>query len=761
MKYVNKLIGIALLPLTVCGLVSCDADEGFTPTTTVSTERPLAGHVSLHIISAPASDTDTRLAYEPEAGYRFETGDSLSARLMDTVASMDTTVSWYEKYRLTDMVEAETVFVRQQDGAWNASVELREGNYFFLYPYKSGQQVGTSCRFVLDGQTQHGTSAEAVTRAFAENNLYVGYAPVRADSACQGYNVSVELRPVFGALGIRVTNDGRQPYTLRRLTLRTLDGGFHTSVTLDPTRALYASRDGYFNIPQYLGDDSPEGIEAGYDASLADYSRREALRDLVRPTEGAEPAETVSLAVADAVPLKRQATQDFLVMLPEGVYTDLLLDIETIEGTVHNLLLEGRTEISTRLGALREVRFTDDDVSFLPETDASSTRDVEYLIRWNVNTETMLTATLHDNVRLSGEMYNQLRNGKSTGLTFRLNGYSVVIDPDVDATALSGKLFFEDTDDMKGRIIVRGKQYLSSGIPAMVRNEGELTLSGGEGYYIENLGTAEVTGKVTDCVWTGDGLLEVAQGAELSGDIAIQPDGLTLNYGTINGLSLNEGRLTNYGEATGDDTGFNTGEVDNEGGRFFISINEGDIRAKAESTTVIGDNAKGRIFITGLAEDGNLLVRDAGKQGIVIQELHGDVTTDAADSRANTLWIDSTLSGAKDAEGQAQDIDLSDYTVTATSPKARIENEGQEMKVSSLQVLPGAVLYIAHASVNTPVVRMEGNTTGTAELFISTFGNLYNGTSATRIEGIDETCNTVRNYGGQKTLFIVTGVEAQ
>ena len=755
MKRMNKLIGTALLS-TVIGLASCTEEYDLPQQAGFAGERPLAGHVSLNV-ATPSSEADTRLAYEPGAGYRFEAGDSLAACLMDVVASTDTAASWYERYHLTDVVTESAAFTLDAEGSWTTASTLREGNYFFLYPYKPGQKAGGACTFSLSGQTQTGTSRESLTRAFAENNLYVGYAPIVTDSTREGYGVDVELRPVFGALGIRVYNNARQACHVRSLTLRLPGGGFPTTVAINPTACGYATKDGTFNIAQYVGDNSPEGVEAGYDVAFTDYSRRKAIRDLVKPLPASEAAETVRLTVEEAEALKRQASQDFLVMLPEGTYTDLLLDIETDEGLIHHLPLSGETVISTAKGALREVRFTEDDFSPLPEVNASSTLDVEYLIRWNVNTETMLTAHLNDNIRITSKMYDMLRDGKSTGLTINLNGHSVVIDKDVDATAMSGKLFFSDAAEREGRIIVLGEQRLSEGIPATVRNEGKLVLSGGEGYSIESPGVTEVQGKVAQCVLTGNGLLDITQGAELSGEISSPENGVILNHGKLDGLKLNGGKLTNYGEVSGDGASLNTGTVYNEGGRCFIGINQGEIHAAGYGATVVQDNADGRIFITGLENDGNILVGDSGKQGAIIQELYGDVTTDKADSRANTLWIDAILSGAKDAKGEAQDIDLSAYTVTAAGPAARIENGGKEMKFASLQVLAGATLYIAHASVDTPSVSMEGDATGKAGLFISNRGNLYNDTGATVINGTGEAYNTVSNYGGHNTRIVVNG----
>ena len=758
MKRMSKQIGLAIVSLAAFGLTACTEEYGMPQAAGLATERPLAGQASLRV-SAPSSEADTRLAYEPGEGYRFEAGDSLAACLMDVVASTDAGASWYERYRLTDVVTDHAAFVHDAEGTWSAASALREGNYFFMYPYKPGLAAGSPCRFTLEGQVQRGTSRESLTRAFAENNLYVGYSPIVADSVRQGHDASVELRPVFAALGIRLLNDGRQSYHVRRLTLRLPEGGFPNTVSIDPTDCAYATADGRFNIAQYLGDDSPEGVEAGYDPAFNDYSRREAIRDLIRPSSGAEPARTVSLTVEGAEPLKRQASQDFIVMLPEGAYADLLLDVETDEGRIHNLSLQGETLASTTKGAMREVRFTDDDVSALPEVSASSTTDVEYLIRWNVNTATRLTANLDANIRITRGMYEMLRDGKSLSLTVNLNGHSVVLDEDVDATALGGKLFFSNTPAGEGRIVVTGEQRLTRGIPAVIRNEGKLVLAGGEGYGIENLGVAEVRGKVKDCVLESSGTLSVVEGAELEGATSnLTEDGLVLNRGKLYGLRLNEGRMTNHGEASGDAASVNKGKIYNLAGRLTIGANQGVMRAEGESTTVIlTDNTQGLLFITGLAENGNIRVEARDRRGPVIQELHGDTTTDAADIRANTLWIDATLGGAKDREGNARDIDLSAYTVTAAGPSARMENGGKEIKVASLQVLPGATLYIANASVNSPIVRMEGDEKASAKLFISNWGNLYHGAGATAIEGTGEDYNSVRNYGGDNTRIVVNG----
>ncbi len=758
MRRMNKQIGLAIVSLAAFGVVACTEEHDLPQAAGLSVDRPLAGQASLRV-SVPSPEADTRLGYEPGEGYHFEAGDSLAACLMDVAASTDAGASWYEKYRLTDVVTGHVAFVRDAEGVWSAGSDLREGNYFFIYPYKKGLKAGSPCRFTLEGQVQRGTSRESLTRAFAENNLYAGYAPIVADSARQGHGASVELRPVFAALGIRLLNDGRQSYHVRRLTLRLPEGGFPNAVAIDPTDCAYATADGRFNIAQYLGDGSPDGVEAGYDPTFGNYSRREAMRDLMCPLPGAEPAETAILSVEGAEALGRQDSQDFVIMLPEGTYADLLLDVETDEGRIHNLSLQGETVVSTTKGALREVRFTDDDVSALPEVSASSTTDVEYLIRWNVNTATRLTANLDANIRITRRMYEMLRDGESLSLTVNLNGHSVVLDEDVDATALGGKLFFSDTPAGEGRIVVTGEQRLTRGIPAVIRNEGKLVLAEGEEYDIENLGVAEVRGKVKGCVLENSGVLSVGEGAELEGATSnLTKDGLVLNRGRLDGMLLNEGRMANYGESTGNATSINKGEIDNQAGRLTIGVNQGAIHAEGESTTVIlADNTQGLLFITGLAENGNILVEARDKRGPVIQELYEDATTDAADIRANTLWIGATLCGAKDREGNAQDIDLSAYTVTAARPSARMENGGKEMKVASLQVLPGATLYVAQASVDCPSVRMEGNEKASAELFISNWGNLYNGAGATVVDGTGEEYNSVRNYGGHDTRIVVNG----
>ena len=77
-----------MLSTAIC-LASCTEEYGLPQPADFAVERPLAGHVSLNV-ATPSSEADTRLAYEPGAGYRFEAGDSLAACLMDVVASTDT-----------------------------------------------------------------------------------------------------------------------------------------------------------------------------------------------------------------------------------------------------------------------------------------------------------------------------------------------------------------------------------------------------------------------------------------------------------------------------------------------------------------------------------------------------------------------------------------------------------------------------------------------------------------------------------------------
>lgn len=712
--------------------------------------RPTASYVTL---ITDEVTPETRLGYNSN-GYYFEAGDTLGACLMDLPnvgALSNPMASWYDKYNLVSTISTNYPFVRNIEGVWISSAKLSEGNYFFMFPYNSHEGSRSAYTYTLGGQTMKDTSTESLQRAFATSNFFVGYAQIK-EGTTNSDAVRIRMRPAFGALGFTVVNNGNQAYTLRRVVVKNPGKGFPTTVTVDPTNCVYATTtEGHFNVAQYIGDSTPAGMSAGYVPDCEGYTPQAALDDLIKPLPEKDPVDEVAVSIEHAEPLAAGQSQNILVMLPQGSYDDLLVDIETDRGTVHNLPLVGKTHIAVNQGVIRELTFKDEDVPILPATDASGTDEVAYLIRWNVNTATGLAAQLNSNIHISREMYDQLRDGKSTKLHIEMNGHSVIIDRDVDTSALCGKLEFSNMED-EGRIVVIGEQELTTTVDAIIDNEGTLRLASGSGYRIKNHGNVYITGKASVMQIVNHGMLDVKTGTSLVGsDISNQPSGVCINRGTLEGMTDNIGLLTNLGTLTGE---CNAGTIYNDAGTITLTQNIGNIYAEGVSTTVIGANAEGHaagnLIITNLADGGNFKVEDGALPGYIVQELETDTTTAYINHLANTLWLDATLIGVKDNTGNRQDIDLSTYSIVAVGSNARLDNGGKEIKVGNLQVKKGATLTIFKADVNCASVRMEGETGAIATLQISNWGNLYYANAAATIYG-NIAYNKVENYGGEKT----------
>lgn len=732
--------------------------EPFAPET--GPTRPTVENIRL-VLNTPSADADTRLDYAPD-GYRFEAGDTLTACLMDSpngVATGNPDACWYDKYTLIGSINTNYPFVRDGQGAWTSSTKLSEGNYFFMYPYNSRNGSRQAYTHTLGVQTLKDGSMASLMRLYAESNFFVGYAPIR-EGTSNSEVVRMDMRPVFGALGITLQNGSKQRCVLRRVTVRNLDVGFPTTVVVDPTACTYATDNGLFNIAQYTGDDSEAGRANGYEENREGYTRRAALDDLVKPLPGQKNAEKVEVRITDGAEVAPTKEQRLLVMLPQGEYEDLLLEVDTDKGMIHNLLLEGKTTVSTDRKTHRTVSFKDEDLSRLPATNASATDDLARLIRWNVNTPTTLKANLQADIRITAAMYEELRDGKSELLQINLNGHSLVVESDVDETALCGKLVCSDAG-AAGKVIVTGRQVLDKAVDATIQNENELLLLDGSDYRIENRGTLIIGGKIGSATVSTTGAVVIGQDASIDGEITVEAGGRVVNHGTLTGLKENAGLLTNLGNVQGKS---NTGLLRNMAGEVRLKENTGCIQAEDRSATVITENGdgsvQGTLVITRLAADGNFKVEDASRKGYIVQELDGEHTTGEVNPLANTLWLSGILSGAKDAQGKAQAIDLIGYTLVAVGPEVRLCNEGAELKAGALQIRAGASLTIFRTDVECPTVSMQGKADAPASLVITNLSNLYGLSSAgeTAVIGNGTGHNKVENFGGERTRISLSNL---
>lgn len=719
--------------------------------------RPTVENVRL-VLTDRDADADTRLNYGSD-GYRFEAGDTLAACLMDfpdETAMADPYASWYDKYKLIGNINTNYPFVRDARGTWSSSAKLSEGNYFFMFPYNSRNGSRQAYTHTLGTQTMEDGSMASLMRLYAESNFFVGYSAIK-EGTSNSDAVRIDMCPVFGALGIVLRNDGKRSYTVKRILLRHLDGGFPTTVAVNPTACTYATDNGLFNIAQYIGDDSDAGRANGYEEDRVDYHRMKALEDLVKPLPG-QTAEKLEVRITDGAEVLPGQEQRLLVMLPKGEYEDLLLEVETDRGIVHNLLLEGATSVATDRKTLRTVSFKDEDVSRLPAVNASATEDLARLIHWNVNTPTILTANLQTDVSVTAAMYEELRDGKSDSLLINLNGHNLLLEDDVDETALCGKLAFSEGDPKGGRVIVTGRQLLSKGIGVTLQNEGELRILNGKGFQIENRGVLTVNGETASAEIITSGAMLVEEGASIDGLVTIEEGGVAVNRGMLSKV-VNAGRLTNLGKVS---DGSNTGLLMNLAGEVRLEENIGRVHAEGCSSTLIGDNEadaeKGTLIITRLATDGNIKVENTNRKGYVVQEMEGEQNTDTINPLANTIWLNGWLAGSKDKTGYAQPIDLSGYAVVATGAEARLSNEGAELKIGALQVNAGASLTIYRTDVQCPIVSMAGNSEAPACLTISSLSNLYSEQKAMQIVMHNGTAyNIVKNYGSEKTKIEING----
>ena len=310
--------------------------------------------VTLNVLGDGA---DTRLAFDSEDGYEWQTNDTIGALLMDKVLGETRPhqeewkdLVWTQKYGLVDYINTDYPFVRQSDGTWQTNAKMLEGNYFFSFPYASytGNREAVHS---LGEQIQDGTSAEALREAYAKNQFFVGYARIHAGT--EGGDVmsaNLEMTPMLGAVGVTVKSVGTGTLQVKKIVLQSED--FSTLIKIDPTKALYKGENGnhegyvldgtklttwgnvtgdnYFNYANYeemqrSGDTwtyLPEFAEKYADETLvnnteksANYNRQEALRAVVNPIkEGVGADDRAELTVLNAPVQKAQEEANFLIM---------------------------------------------------------------------------------------------------------------------------------------------------------------------------------------------------------------------------------------------------------------------------------------------------------------------------------------------------------------------------------------------------------------------------------------------------------------
>ena len=398
--------------------------------------------VTLNVLGDGA---DTRLAFDSEDGYEWQTNDTIGALLMDKVLGKTRPhqeewkdLVWTQKYGLVDFINTDYPFVRQSDGTWQTNAKMLEGNYFFSFPYASytGNREAVHS---LGEQIQDGTSAEALREAYAKNQFFVGYARIHAGT--EGGDVmsaDLEMTPMLGAVGITIKNVGTESLQVKKIVLQS--DAFSTLIKIDPTMADYDGENGksdynldalneliyqtpawdgapvgggYFNYANYEEMERtgntwtfiPEFKEQYASGNLvnnteksANYNRQEALRAVVNPiTEGVGADDRAELTVLNAPVQKAQEEANFLIMTniyENGTTDEIKAYVYTDRGMAGPVVIssvKGEIEVGTSGNGVTSVITNNPIVEIAPgvtnkvtlEIDNNSVQDPENMNTYN------------------------------------------------------------------------------------------------------------------------------------------------------------------------------------------------------------------------------------------------------------------------------------------------------------------------------------------------------------------------------------------
>lgn len=366
----------------------------------VDAQRPTVDNVILSLLDdAPES----RLGFGGN-GYLWETGDVLGALLMDDwndnvlQGKRPSTVSeeewndytWTQRYILSDQIHTDYPFTRQEDGTWTTNAKMQEGNYFFAFPFKT-YEGKREAMHDLSEQEQDGVTQEALQKAYAKNNFFIGYSRIHAGTAeADVINANIKMTPVLGAVGITVKNVGTGKFTVEKIVLKS--NKFATVIKVDPTKAKYKGEDdrlakdsqyninidnvywnsldfnnlenSYFNYANYE-EMTFDGSSWVYNDTFAErytkngalvnnteksdnYNRDNALRAVINPVKDTD--HRVELTVTNSPELKSQESARFVVMT--NIYEYDAVEDDPIEDNIY-------ADIYTDRGIVQGVRISD------------------------------------------------------------------------------------------------------------------------------------------------------------------------------------------------------------------------------------------------------------------------------------------------------------------------------------------------------------------------------------------------------------------
>lgn len=712
--------------------------------------RKMIENVTLNL----ESNAETRLAYG-SAGYQWEADDAIGACLMDVITNdyQNPTKLWNEWFDLTDYIQTNYMFVRDEDGNWNTEAKMCEGNYFFCYPYNTNYGLRDAYSFTAAVQTLEGTDNASLMKAYTENNAFIGYGKVKAGDS-EGESVKVDMVPVFGATGFTIKNTGTNTYTIERIVLRGTE--IKNAAVVNPTSCTDVIQyngmpaiNNKFNVAQYVGDvdevyNSSSNPNGKYNPSWGAYSRVNALLDVLDYSKAGNGSVEVFIEGGNTVAPQKSINVIAMVQpvknipavtLPNANTDMIVLDIYTDKGIISNIQLNNRyttneggsstsnvlTDVAlSEIGTGNKVEVTFDDTSLdVPaEMDVNSNEDLATLIHWNAKVPTAIKANLTADVTITKEMYAELAASTITGAT--INGkqetapsmyeyYSVTIAGDVADGALDA-FTFTDVET----VYVKGTQSMKKAQTSPIEVSGGATLNIAKdvqlGNNLTNYGTLNVNAKLDGTHNVNNyGSLNVAAGKKVTSNVTLTNGmqnvaGTIVNAGTIENLTNTQGTVTNNGvigivAAAGSITtctnGANGTIINN--GKAYIDTNSGKIYAEGTSTTRVNDNSNANIIITNLDEDNGNFLTGSGKLGNIVQEISEDANTDAIDMRANTIWLSASLKvEKKDNDGNYVDVNLLDATglkngaIKVIATSANARIDGNDKKLRIEEIIVNA-----------------------------------------------------------------------
>lgn len=490
-------------------------------------QRPTVDNVILNLVGDGA---ETRLGFDSEDGYLWEKGDTLGALLMDdwndawnalngkrpsTHPDEWPDFTWTQRYVLSDQIHTDYPFIRQDDGTWSCNTKMQEGNYFFAFPFTSYDGKREALHD-LSEQVQNGDN---VKEAYAKNNFFIGYARIMAGTeSADVVSTNLKMTPVLGAVGITVKNVGVEPFTVKKIVLKTPDnvtGGFSTIVKVDPTNAKYVGEDAslgaahyninnnlaywdgsgyYFNYANYE-EMNFDGTAWNYndkfteryrqDGALVNnteksdnYNRDNALRAVINPVANTD--HRVELTVNNSRELASTESANFIVMTNIYKYNNqtgaqantITADIYTDKGMIKDVEISNvKEEVSGGVTVISEnpiVEIAPDKVNKVTlEIDNNSVQapdqmnifneeDLVQFIEWNQTMRRPYTATLKNNITLTKEMSDLLtKEGVNSTLIVENGGKKLTIAKDAAINILDYVL-------VNGNLVVENALVLDS-----------------------------------------------------------------------------------------------------------------------------------------------------------------------------------------------------------------------------------------------------------------------------------------------------------